>query len=395
MTPWLTVIGIGEDGLAGLSAEAKAALAAAEFVFGGSRHLVLAQAGARGRHWPVPFSVAPLLACKSSRVVALCSGDPFWFGAGSVLAAKLDSGEWWALPAPSSFSLAAARLGWRLEQVVCLGLHAAPFARARRHLTHGARLICLLRGAESVAAFAAWLEAMGFGASRLWVLEALGGARERVLAGSVAEIAALEPGRAPVAVAVEVAGGLGLPRAPGLPDELFVHDGQITKRAVRALTISALGPRPGEHLWDIGLGAGSVSVEWLLASGTGRASGVEADAARAARAQSNAEAFGVEERLHVLQASAPEGLDALAMPDAIFIGGGANAALLERLWALAPAGTRLVANGVTLESEALFTNWAAAKGGALLRVEMAGAAPLGRMRGWMPARPVLQWSVVL
>lgn len=395
MTPWLTVIGIGEDGLAGLSAEAKAALAAAEFVFGGSRHLVLAQAGARGRDWPVPFSVAPLLACKSSRVVALCSGDPFWFGAGSVLAAKLDSGEWWALPAPSSFSLAAARLGWRLEQVVCLGLHAAPFARARRHLTHGARLICLLRGAESVAAFAAWLEAMGFGASRLWVLEALGGARERVLAGSVAEIAALEPGRAPVAVAVEVAGGLGLPRAPGLPDELFVHDGQITKRAVRALTISALGPRPGEHLWDIGLGAGSVSVEWLLASGTGRASGVEADAARAARAQSNAEAFGVEERLHVLQARAPDGLDALAMPDAIFIGGGANAALLERLWALAPAGTRLVANGVTLESEALFTNWAAAKGGALLRVEMAGAAPLGRMRGWMPARPVLQWSVVL
>ncbi|MGE4480422.1 precorrin-6y C5,15-methyltransferase (decarboxylating) subunit CbiE [Acidocella sp.] len=395
MTRWLTIIGIGEDGLAGLSDEAKTTLAEAEFIFGGARHLALARVGARGRAWPVPFDVAPLLARKPARVVALCSGDPFWFGAGSVLAEALDAAEWTALPSPSSVSLAAARLGWRLEQVVCLGLHAAPFARARRHLTHGARLICLLRGAESVAPFAAWLEAMGFGASRLWRLEALGGARERVLAGSVAEFAKLEEGAAPVAVAVEVAGALGLPRAPGLPDALFAHDGQITKRAVRALTVSALGPRPGEHLWDIGLGAGSVSIEWLLASGTGRASGVEAEAARATRARDNAEAFGVEERFHILQTRAPEGLERLDRPDAIFIGGGASPAVLERLWTLAPAGTRLVANGVTLESEALFTHWAARKGGALLRLEMAEAAPLGRMRGWVPARPVMQWSVVL
>lgn len=394
-TPWLTIIGIGENGLAGLSAEAKAALAGAEFVFGGARHLALARAGARGVAWPVPFSVEPVLACKPARGVALCSGDPFWFGAGSVLAGALTPEEWVALPAPSSFSLAASRLGWRLEETICLGLHAAPFARARRHLTNGARLICLLRGAESVAPFAAWLGAMGFGASRLWLLEALGGVRERVLAGSVAAFAALSPGVAPVAVAVEVAGALGLPRAPGLADKLFEHDGQITKRAVRALTISALGPRPGEHLWDIGLGSGSVSIEWLLASGTGRASGVEADAARAARARGNAESFGVEERFHVLETRAPAGLELLDRPDAVFIGGGASAALLERVWALAPAGTRLVANGVTLESEALFTSWAAAKGGTLLRLDMAEAAPLGRMRGWVPARPILQWSAVL
>ncbi|HTQ70391.1 MAG TPA: precorrin-6y C5,15-methyltransferase (decarboxylating) subunit CbiE [Acidocella sp.] len=393
--PWLTIIGIGEEGLAGLSPQAQAALAGADMVFGGARHLELAQAGGRGQPWPMPFSIAPLLACRPRQVVALCSGDPFWFGAGSVLAEALAPEDWVACPAPSSFSLAAARLGWRLEQAVCLGLHAAPFARARRHLAPGARLICLLRGPEAVAPFAAWLGAQGFGASRLWRLEALGGARERVLAGTLEEFAALAPGIGPVAVAVEAAGALGLPRTPGLPDELFDHDGQITKRAIRALTLCALAPRPGEHLWDIGVGSGSISIEWLLAADTSRASGVEADAARAARAQRNAEAFGVEDRFTLLERRALEGLAELARPDAVFIGGGASEALLERLWALAPAGTRLVANGVTLESEALFTSWAAAKGGSLLRLEMAEAAPLGRMRGWVPARPILQWSVTL
>ncbi|MDE1907056.1 MAG: precorrin-6y C5,15-methyltransferase (decarboxylating) subunit CbiE [Rhodospirillales bacterium] len=393
---WLTIIGIGEEGgEEGLSPQAQAKLAEAEIIFGGARHLALAKAGGRGREWPIPFSITPLLECKPAPVVALCSGDPFWFGAGSLLAEALAPEEWTALPAPSTFSLAAARLGWRLEGTICLGLHAAPFARARAHITHGARLICLLRGADAVPAFAAWLAAVGFRASRLWLLEALGGERERVLPGTAAEFAALPLGIGPVAMAVEAAGALGLPRAPGLPDELFEHDGQITKRAIRALTLSALAPRPGEHLWDIGAGSGSVSIEFLLASVTGTATALEADAARAARAQSNAEAFGVEDRFTMLAAKAPERLDALGRPDAIFIGGGASEALLQRLWALAPAGTRLVANAVTLESEALFTQWAAAKGGTLTRLEIAEAQPLGRMRGWVPARPVVQWSVVL
>ncbi len=389
---WLTIIGIGEEGL---SPAAREQLAQAEIIFGGARHLALANAGGRGQPWPVPFSITPLLECRGRQVVALCSGDPFWFGAGSLLAEALGPEEWVALPSPSTFSRAAARLGWRLEGTICLGLHAAPFARARAHFTHGARLICLLRGADAVPAFATWLAAAGFGASRLWLLEALGGERERVLPGTVAEFAALPPGSGPVAMAVEAAGALGLPRAPGLPDELFAHDGQITKRAVRALTLSALAPRPGEHLWDIGAGSGSVSIEFLLVSVTGRASLVEADATRAARAQSNAESFGVEDRLSLLEARAPEGLETLNRPDAIFIGGGASETLLQRLWALVPAGTRLVANAVTLESEALFTQWAAAKGGTLTRLDIAEAQPLGRMRGWVPARPVVQWSVIL
>ncbi|MDD2705784.1 MAG: precorrin-6y C5,15-methyltransferase (decarboxylating) subunit CbiE [Acidocella sp.] len=392
--PWLTIIGIGEDGLEGLAPQAHALLAEAAIIFGGPRHLALAGAGERGRTWPVPFSVAPVLACRPHPTVVLASGDPFWFGAGGSLAAHLAPDEWHALPAPSSFALAAARLGWRLEETICLGLHAAPLARLRPHLARGTRLICLLRGPEAVTELAAWLTAQGFGLSRLWRLEALGGPRERITEGGAQGWSAAA-GIAPVAVAVELAGGLGLPRAPGLPDELFEHDGQITKRAIRALTLSALAPRAGECLWDIGTGSGSVAVEWLLAAPASRACGLEADAARAARALRNAASFGVEHRFSLTQARAPEGLEALPRPDAVFIGGGASAALLERLWALAPPGTRLVANAVTLETEALFIHWAAAKGGSLLRLELAEAKPLGRLHGWEAARPIVQWSVVL
>lgn len=393
MIPWLSIVGIGEDGLAGLSQSARDTLTNAEIIFGGPRHLELAAAGVRGQPWPVPFSIAPLLAFRPRRIVALCSGDPFWHGAGSLLAEALPADEWRAYPAPSSFALAAARLGWRLEQVVCLGLHAAPFARLRPHLARGAKLICLLRGPDAVAPFAGWLVAQGFGASRLWRLEALGGPRERTTPGTAEEMAIMPPGFGPVAVAIEAAGNGGLPCTPGLPDDIFEHDGQITKRAVRALTLSALAPRAGEHLWDIGAGSGSISIEWLLAAPHSRASGVEQDAARAARARRNAETFGVEDRLRLHECRAPDGLEALARPDAVFIGGGASQALLDRLWDIIPAGTRLVANAVSLESEALLISWSVAKRGGLLRLDVAEAAPLGRLRGWAPARPIVQWSV--
>jgi precorrin-6B C5,15-methyltransferase / cobalt-precorrin-6B C5,C15-methyltransferase len=394
-TPWLSIIGIGEDGLAGLSADASAKLEGADIIFGGPRHLALAGAEKRGQPWPVPFSIAPLLACRPRPAVALCSGDPFWHGAGSLLADALGQGEWIAFPAPSSFSLAASRLGWRLEQTICLGLHAAPFARLRPHLTNGARLICLLRGPDAVAPFAAYLCAQGFASSRLWRLEALGGLHERITQGTADEFATLPPGAGPVAMAVEAHGAPGLPRTPGLPDEWFEHDGQITKRAIRALTLSTLAPRPAEHLWDIGTGSGSIAIEWLLAAPFSRASALESDPTRAARAQRNAENFGVEDRFTLHPLRAPDGLENLPRPDAIFLGGGASETLLQRLFALAPSGARLVANAVTLESETLFTTWAAAKGGHLLRLDLAEAAPLGTLRGWVPARPILQWSVTL
>jgi len=387
--PWLSIIGLGEDGPAGLSEASRDALAEAEIVFGGPRHLALVGAGGRGRDWPVPFDLAPLLALRGRRVAMLVSGDPFWFGAGGSVARHLAPEEWRAFPVAGTFSLVAARMGWRLEAVHCLGLHAAPFARLRPVLARGVRVIATLRDGAAVAKLAGWLDANGFGATRITVCEALGGSRERLRQGAGwTDIAA------PVAVALDGADlprAAGLPRAGGLPDDMFHHDGQITKRPVRALTLSALAPRPGDHLWDIGGGSGSISVEWCLAGG--HASTIETRADRAANIRRNAADFGLAHRLTVIEGAAPAALAGLPAPDAVFVGGGGDAALHEALWAAMPAGTRLVANGVTLETEALLAGLHARHGGRLLRVDLAEAAPLGRMRGWQAARPVMQWSV--
>ncbi len=360
-------------------------------VFGAPRHLELAQVGDRGHPWPVPFSVAPVLECCGRPVAVLASGDPFWHGAGGSLAAHLAPDAWRAFPAPSTFSLAAARLGWRQEEVLCLGLHAAPFNRLVPLLAPGVRAICLLRDGAASAALADWLSARGFGQSALTVLEALGGPRERIR-GTIAEDFDLSDIAAPVAVAIDAAGAPGLPRASGLPDDLFAHDGQITKRPVRALTISALAPRPGQLLWDIGAGSGSISVEWALTAPGTRALAIEPRPERAANIRANAANFGLDHRIAVIDRPAPDALAHLPLPDGVFVGGGGSEALLHWLWERLRPGTRLVANAVTLETEALLSKWHGDKGGQLLRVELSEAAPLGRMRGWNRARPVTQWS---
>ncbi|WP_135448342.1 precorrin-6y C5,15-methyltransferase (decarboxylating) subunit CbiE [Tabrizicola caldifontis] len=385
--PWLTIIGLGEDGPESLSPASRAALAGAEVVFGGPRHLALVEAGKRGRPWPVPFDIAPVLEHRGQRVVVLASGDPFWFGAGGSLMAHLSPGEWVSHPAPSSFQLAANRLGWRLEEVQCLGLHAAPFDRLRPVLGRGVRVVCTLRDGAAVADLAAWLAANGHPNARLTVLERLGGPLERITQGLPHG-----PIGAPVSAAIE-ATDPGLPRAGGLPDAFFAHDGQITKRPVRALTLSALAPRAGELLWDIGAGSGSVGIEWLLAGGA-RVEALEADPARAERARGNAAAFGLSHRHRLTEARAPEGLERLPPPDAVFVGGGASEALLARLWEMMPEGARLVLNAVTLETEALVLDWSARVGGSLLRIELSEPAAIGRKRGWRAALPILQWSVV-
>ena len=389
--PWVTIIGLGEDGLAGLPDASRKALSDAEFIFGGARHLALAGAGDRGRAWPLPFSIDPVLALRGARVVILASGDPFWQGVGALVAETLPPDEWASHPASSSPSRAANRLGWRLEAVQTLALHAAPLPRLRPHLTQGARLICTLRDGAAADEVAAYLTAQGFGASRLHILERLGGpmARQRDCTAAAYDLTGVS---APVLLAIEVAGTPGLPRAPGLPDDLFHSDGQITKSPIRALTISALSPRPGALLWDLGAGSGSVSVEFCLAGG--RAVAVEQRADRAQNIRANAAAFGVEHGLAVVEGAALDALPGLPRPDAVFIGGGADAGLLAALWEAIPTGTRLVANAVTLETEALLVDWHGARGGALFRFDIAEAAPLGRMRGWSPSRPVVQWSVL-
>lgn len=389
--PWLTIIGIGEDGH--LPPPARVALSAAKAVFGAPRHLALAgiKGDSRAQAWPLPFSTAPVLALRGQAVAVLASGDPFWHGAGGVLTAELTPGEWCAFPAPSTFALAAAHMGWRLEETLCLGLHAAPFARLRPLLAPGMQVLCLMRDGAAPAELAGWLTTHGWGATQVTALERLGGPQERVRQAP-ADAFAMDCA-APVTVALEVEGAAGLPRASGLPDDAFAHDGQITKRPVRALTLSALAPQPGAHLWDVGAGSGSVTVEFLLAAPGSRATLIEPRADRLTILRQNLDSFGLGHRTTVIAGSAPEALGAALPPDVVFLGGGASAQVLQAIWSALRPGARLVANAVTLETESLLTEAHARHGGALLRLTVEEAAPLGRMRGWQAARPITQWSV--
>ena len=390
--PWLTIIGMADDTAEALPPASLSALAQAEVIFGGPRHLDLVQAGPRGQAWPIPFSVRPVLAQRGKPVVVLASGDPFWFGAGGSLSEHLTPGEWRVIPAPSTFSLIAGHLGWRMEEISCHGLHATPFATLRQALTPEGRMICLLRDGNAPAELAAWLTNQGAGQAHLWVCERMGGAQQRLrettaVDFNIADIAA------PVAMAIALPRNVGLSRACGLPDDTFAHDGQITKRHVRALTLAALAPRPGDLLWDIGAGSGSIAVEWCLAGG--RAIAFEQQESRLAKIAQNITDFGLSYRMQVVAGDAATALKSQPTPDAVFVGGGGTPALFDQLFTLLKKGTRLVANGVTLETESLLTQFHAAKGGDLMRIELAQATPLGNMRGWQPARAIVQWSVQL
>ncbi|QPL47605.1 precorrin-6y C5,15-methyltransferase (decarboxylating) subunit CbiE [Halomonas sp. A40-4] len=406
--PWLTIIGWGESGTQGLTAASREALERAEVVFGARRHLRLlaplstdqsadlkADLKTKLREWPVPFAdgIPQLLAERGRRVVMLASGDPFWFGAGTSIVSHLEPREWQALPSPSTFSLAASRLGWPLQDCTCLGLHAKPLTRVRPYLHPGRRVLVLVRDGDAVAELAQWVCQFGFADSKLTVLEALGGEHERVRAFPAAATLPDDITH-PVAVALEVAGeGPALPLTPGLPDSFFEHDGQITKQAIRAMTLAALAPKPGERLWDIGTGSGSIAIEWLLAHPDNQAVGFEQNAERAARARSNAENLGVD-WLEVKEGSAPDVLNDTPLPDALFIGGGLSQALLDDLWQRLPEGVRVVANAVTLESEALLAHWHQQAGGELMRLELANAALIGTRRGWKASYPIVQWRGV-
>lgn len=394
--PWLTIIGLGEDGLEGLPPASLTALKSAEIVMGPSRHLALiGQVSQQVIDWPVPFSdgVEQLLALRGRPVVVLTSGDPFWFGAGSVLARHIEPSEWTAIPAVSCFSLAAARLGWALEDTHCLGLHAALMSRLRPHLAPGVPLIVTLRDGAAVADLRAYLMKTGFGDSILHVMEALGGPREKITtlpAYGTADARFAHP----LCVAIDVQGtARPIPKTSGLADDWFDHDGQITKRPVRALTLSALAPCAGEHLWDIGGGSGSIAIEWLLADPSLHATSIESDAARAERITQNAAHLGVD-RLRVVTGHAPDVLDALEPPSVVFVGGGLSEEMLDHLTKLR-SGTRIVANAVTLEAEALLAIAQARHGGDLLKIELAQSVTLGRKRGWKSSFPIVQWSVTL
>ena len=394
---WLSIVGIGEDGADGLSPVARGLIAGADMVFGGRRHLELAGSLIRGvvRPWPSPFdrAVSEVMEQRGRQVCVLASGDPFSYGVGPLLARHIDPAEMLVVPAPSSFSLAAARLGWSLPDIALISLHGRSLDLIRPHLHPGARVLALTSDGEGPSALAALLADSGFGETRLTVLEALGGPRERVrsaraAAFDLADVAALNV----VALEVEAAPGARvLARTAGLADALYEHDGQITKREIRAVTLSSLAPRRGELLWDIGAGAGSVAIEWLLADPSLRAVAIEMNADRAGRIRRNAAAFGVP-MLEIVEGRAPEALAGLEPPQAVFVGGGASQlGLVDAVVAALRPGGRLAVNAVTLETEALLFARHGALGGELVRIALARADRVGGRSAWRPAMPVTQW----
>ncbi|WP_077046842.1 precorrin-6y C5,15-methyltransferase (decarboxylating) subunit CbiE [Pseudomonas sp. KK4] len=392
MTPWLTVVGIGEDGFKGLGRNARHALLKASRIIGAQRQLDLLPVCIRGERqlWPSPFSLDPVLASRGQSVCVLASGDPMFFGVGASLARQLSSDDMLILPAPSSCSLAAARMGWPLQDVVTLSVVARPVAALNAQLSSGQRLLVLSNDGRSPAAIAALLRERGFGPSRLTVLEHLGGAAERRIDGIASEWA--EGAIADLnLIAIECIAEPNAPRLSrlaGLPDTAFKHDGQLTKRDVRAITLARLAPTPGELLWDVGAGSGSIGIEWMRAHPSCRALAIESDEGRQQLIEHNRDALGVP-GLQLIRGRAPLALDGLEPPDAIFIGGGVTReGVLDTCWAALKPGGRLIANAVTLQSEMALMVWREQHGGELTRIHIAQAQPLGDFDTWRQALPI-------
>lgn len=392
MSPWLTVVGIGEDGFKGLGRNARHALLRATRIIGGQRQLDLLPVCIRGERqlWPSPFSLEPVLARRGEPVCVLASGDPMFYGVGASLARQVAAEELLILPAPSSVSLAAARLGWPLQEVVTLSVVARPFAAINAHLASGVRLLVLSNDGGSPALIAAVLTEAGFGPSRLTVFEHLGGANERRIDGLAADWQHHSAADLNL-VAIDCLASPDTPRLSrlaGLPDSAFKHDGQLTKRDVRAMTLARLAPMPGELLWDVGAGSGSIGIEWMRTHPSCRALAIEADAGRQNLIEHNRDTLGVP-GLHLVRGAAPDALHGLPTPDAIFIGGGVTRdGVLDTCWQQLRPGGRLVANAVTLQSEMTLMNWRAEHGGELTRIHVAQAQPLGEFDTWRQALPI-------
>jgi precorrin-6Y C5,15-methyltransferase (decarboxylating) len=397
MTRWLSIIGIGEDGLDGLSAAARALVESADLLIGGERHLAMIAPNADQER--ITWAASQLLAqadgiaqYKGRRTCVLASGDPMWFGIGATLAKRIPPAEITVVPHPGAFSLAAARLLWPLDAVDCLSLHGRPLDLLAPFLTPGARLLLLTENGVAPAKIADYLVRRGFGSAQLTVLEHLGGAQDNSLTGAAKDW----PHKACAdlnLLAVEVRDGPGLTRLAGLEDDLYLHDGNITKREIRAVTLARLSPFPGDLLWDVGAGSGSISIEWLRSDRRNRAIAIETKDTRRDMIAQNALALGVPQ-LEIKSGSVPDALNGLPEPDAVFIGGGITAdGLIERCWLALKPGGRLVANVVTLEGESVLEQARRDHGGDLARFSVQRAEPVGRFHGWHAMMPVTQWSV--
>ncbi|MGY1770313.1 precorrin-6y C5,15-methyltransferase (decarboxylating) subunit CbiE [Blastococcus sp. SYSU D00813] len=395
----VVVVGIGADGWDGLAPTSRAEVERAEVLMGSARQLALVPDSVPAERvpWPSPLTEAlpGLVEQHAGRaVVVLASGDPMLSGIGTTLTRLLGAARVRVLPAPSSVSLACARMGWAVEDTCVVSLVGRPIELLHPHVQPGARLLVLGSDGETPAHVARLLSDRGYGLSTVTVLAGLGGPDESVRSGTAATWS--QPAPALVVTAVECRaerGTMPLPTTPGLPDGAYESDGQLTKSEVRAITLSRLAAVPGQLLWDVGAGSGSIGIEWMRAHPTCRAVAVEADEERAARIARNAARLGVP-YLRVVRGSAPEVLARLGSPDAVFIGGGLTTPLvLETCWDALPPGGRLVANAVTVESEAVLASWHSRVGGELVRVAVQRAEPVGSFTGWRAAMPVTIWSV--
>ncbi len=400
MTPWLAIIGIGDDGLAGLAPGARLMVEQADVLVGGERHLSMIETSEAERlRWPTPFSTlsAELQARQHQAVCVLATGDPNWFGVASRLSAELGPEALRVVPSPSAFSLCCARLGWALQDIETLSLHGRAIELLHPYVQPGSKVLALSHDGDTPSAVAKLLCERGFKDSRVTALSHIGGTDENIVSAPASEwnddmqvadlntiaITCLASDDAP-----------SIPRVAGLADELFEHDGQMTKREVRAITLSKLAPSPGHRLWDIGAGCGSVSVEWMRAHPSCEAIAVEPEPDRVAMIAANAATLGTPD-LEVIAKPASECLSELPRPDAVFVGGGiTEPGLGDQLWAALDVGARLVANVVTVEGEGIVASWQSRWGGELTRIGISRAVPIGRRQGWRPMMPVTQFSII-
>ncbi|HLH48780.1 MAG TPA: precorrin-6y C5,15-methyltransferase (decarboxylating) subunit CbiE [Roseiarcus sp.] len=394
---WLTIIGVGEDGLAGLSPAAASLLKQARFVIGGARHLQMLKPAiaAEAMEWPSPFErgIDAIKARRGAPTCVLASGDPYLYGVGATLAAHIPPDETICLPAPSSLSLAAARLGWPLQDCEIVSLHGRPLERLIPALRPRARLLVLSWDETTPEKVARLLAARGLGDARLVVMAALGGPRDTIAECRARDFASqISDPLNLVAIEIGDTAANHIPLTPGLPDEWYESDGQITKREIRAITLSALAPWPGACLWDVGAGSGSIAIEWMLAHPRNRAVAIEKRADRAQRISRNAAALGAP-NLAVLAGDARDLMRDLPAPDAIFVGGG-GAATIDAAWSHLPAGRRFVVNAVTIETQSALAERQARHGGDLVQIAVAHPAPLGSYHAWRPAAPIVQWTAV-
>ncbi|MEA2767146.1 MAG: precorrin-6B C5,15-methyltransferase / cobalt-precorrin-6B C5,C15-methyltransferase [Acetobacteraceae bacterium] len=395
---WLSIVGIGEDGLDGLSPAARTLIAQASLVVGGRRHLSLVAGATAGETlaWPSPPQAAfpAILAHRDASVCVVATGDPFFYGIGSLLVRDIPAEQMICLPGVSAFSLAAGRLGWAVQDCALVTLHGRALERIVPWLQPRARILALSWDETTPRLLAGLLVRHGFGDTRITVCEAMGGPRERLRQATAGDFALEGVDRLNL-VALELtdaARGRVIPLAAGLPDAWFEHDGQLTKQDVRAVTLAALAPRRGELLWDIGAGSGSVGIEWMLTCSANRAVAIERDPVRAGRIVRNAAALGVPD-LCVVEGRAPDALVGLPPPDAVFIGGGATGTI-DPAWAALRGGGRLVVNGVTIETQAELIRRFKTLGGSLKTIQIAHADPVGGFHAMRPAMAVTQWSVV-